>query len=164
MPNKMPDIETANHANPKYTVGQVFEGTDSSGRYACWKYVQYKDGVTYIRGQVMNWANAAGTAVTNDRAGGSAITANHTAGIGCAVYTQNYYGFMQVAGDVLVIGDGSVAAGDYVVAHTVDGQMDTMATGDENAEVFGWAYNADDTANDPLATSAMSLVHLKGLI
>jgi hypothetical protein len=163
MPNKMPDLETANHATAKYTVGQVFEGTDSSGRYACWRYVQYLDAVTYIRGQVCNWANATGTAVTNDRSGGSSIDAVHTAGIACAVMTQNYYGFLRVVGDVLVIGDGSVAAGESVVSHTVDGQADTMAAGEEHY-VFGTAYNADDTANDPLATSAMSLVHLIGLL
>ena len=166
MPTRLPGNVgiTSNSVVPLYTVGKVFETEDAAGRWAAYKYVQYLDAVTYIAGQVMCWADTAGTKVTNDRSGGTGIgTGLEPAGIGLAVYTQNYYGFMQIAGNALVIGDGSVAAGDFVVSHTVDGQMDTMADGEEE-QVFGIALDADSTANDPLTTSAMSHVALRGLL
>lgn len=163
MPNKLPvDPFTANDVSPKYTVGQVFEGTDSSGRYAAYKYVQFLDAVAYIRGHVCAWGNATGTAVTNDRSGGSNVGIR-TAGICLRVMTQNYYGFVQVAGIGLCLGDGSVAAGESVVLDTgVDGGADTMAAGEED-EVFGMALEADDTANDPLTTSTLFEAHLTNI-
>jgi len=47
--------------------------------------------------------------------------------------------------------DGSVAAGEYLVAHTVAGECDTMAEGEE-AQVFGWATAGDvDTVDTVVA-------------
>jgi hypothetical protein len=119
------------------------------------RYVRFLDAVTYKRGQVCTWAaRATGipARVTNDISGGSS-TGQGVAGIACNIMTQNYYGFVQVGGLCLVEGDGSVASGDYVVAHTSDGQADTFADGEEE-QVFGYSVSTDDTANDPLATSA----------
>lgn len=136
------DPFTANHIAPKHTPGMLFDGTDAYGFPAKFRYVQFLDAVTYAKGHIVNPANAAGTAVTNDRSGGSAVSATITWGVACNVMTQNYYGYIQVSGKAVVLTDGDVAAGDPLVSHTADGACDTMADGEEE-QVFGVALAAD---------------------
>ena len=148
---------------PVMAVGTIVWDYPNAKAY---KYVKFLDAVTYKAGQVLAWGNTAATSVTNDiDGGGSAIvsTGNRTAGIATAVHTQNSYGFMQIAGVALVEGDGSVAAGEAVVLHSVNGQADSMADGEEE-QVFGTALSTDDTANDPLTTSALFYCKLSGLV
>lgn len=143
----------------KWTLGRLY--TWAGDLYRC---VKFLDAVTYIKGQMAEWADATLAYVTNDRSGGSAIgTQTAAAGRVCRVMTQNYKGFIQVSGNALLIGDGSVAAGEAVVPHSVDGECDTMAAGEEH-QVCGVALNADSTANDSLGVSVMFNARLKGLV
>jgi len=129
---------TVNDAAATFVVGQIYD--DAGFLY---RYVQFVDAVAYAAGHVLAWANTTRTAVTNDRAGGSAVGIR-TAGICLATMTQNYYGFILVNGYyATVLGDGSVAAGESVVLDTgVDGGADTMAAGEED-EVFGMCLEND---------------------
>lgn len=168
IPNVPTDPTDSNHASAQFTPGSLFYWSKvSSGVSAepvLVKYVKFLDAVTYIVGQVVEWASATAASVTNDRSGGSAIgTQTAPAGIVLDVMTQNYFGFIQVSGNALVIGDGSVAAGEAVVSHSVDGEADTMAAGEEH-QVFGVALDADGTGNDPLGVSTMFHCRLKGLV
>lgn len=143
----------------KWTLGRLYTYQGD-----LWRCVKYLDGVTYKAGQALSWADATLAYVTNDRSGGSAIgTETNPAGLCPRVMTQNYKGFMRVSGLGLCEGDGSVAAGEAVVLHSADGQADTMAAGEEH-QVFGVAQDADSTSNDPLGTSALFHVRLKGLV
>ena len=149
------DPADANHATARCKLGATYWHEGKS-----YKYVQFVDAVTYVVGHVCVWANATGTAVTNDYAGGSAVSDLFPAGICMDVMTQNYYGFIQTSGDAEVVCDGSVAAGEYVVADgagNTDGTADTMADGEEE-QVFGIALEADS------GTPATATVMLKGLI
>jgi hypothetical protein len=134
---------TVNDAAATFVVGQIL---DYQGNL--YRYVQFVDAVAYAAGHVVCWANTTRTAVTNDFAGGSRV-GSRAAGIALGVMTQNYYGFILVQGYyATVYGDGSVAAGDRVVAEIAgptDGTADTMAAGEE-AEVFGEALEADTGA------------------
>lgn len=138
-----------NDLTPRTSVGGVFDGLDAWGHPAKFRYVQFVDAVTYAAGHVVTAANAAGTAVTNDRAGGSAIFATQAFGVALRVMTENYYGYIQVTGRATVQTDGGVAAGEALVAHTVDGECDTMAAGEEHL-VFGVAL-ADDATDQGIA-------------
>lgn len=132
------DPTVANDPVPVATLGGTYEYNGN-----LYKYVQFKDAVTYAAGHAVAWANATGTAVTNDRSGGSALSGNIPAGIACRVMTQNYYGFIQVSGLATLTGDGSIAAGESVVLDVnVDGLCDTMAAGEEQL-IVGTAL-ADD--------------------
>lgn len=122
-----------------------------------YRFVKHVNAVTVVVGHCAEFTNAACTNVTNDRAGGAATpigTQTICAGVYVSIPLENYYCFLQVSGVALVLGDGSVAAGEAVVVHSVDGQADTMAAGEEH-QVFGKAMDADDTANDPLGVSAL---------
>jgi len=133
------DVNTA-AADPRFTLGSVYW---KGGK--AYRYVQFVDAVAYIAGHVLTWANATGTAVTNDRSGGSAVFATRAVGVALGVMTENYYGFMQVSGiNADVQTDTGVAAGEALVAHTVDGQCDTMAAGEEHL-VFADSMAADAT-------------------
>ena len=140
MPVLVEDPSTIDEATQRddLTLGGVyFYGGDA------YRYVQFKDAVTYAAGHICTWANATGTAVTNDRAGGSDIGELKPAGIATGVHTEDYYGFVQLTGVATLTGDGSVAAGESVVPHaTTDGGADTMAAGAED-HVLGVAL-ADD--------------------
>ena len=122
----------------EYGLGE--ERTTKDGK--TYRYVQFKDAVTYVAGHVCTPANTSWTAVTNDVAGGSSVAATTFGGIALAAVTQNYYGWVQIGGVATVVGDGSVAADEAVVVHSTDGQADTMAAGEEHL-IFGRALEAD---------------------
>lgn len=135
------DPEDVAHNSPRYTLGAMYWW-----RGIFYKYVQFVDAVTYVKGHFCEYANTLGTAVTNDRASGSAV-GNNKAGFACVVATQNQYGFIQVSGNGRwnAITDGSVAAGEYLTAHaTTDGGLDTMADGTEE-QVCAMANAADSS-------------------
>lgn len=142
------DPFSVNDLTPRTTPGMLFDGTDAYGFPAKFRYVQFKDAVTYIKGHVCNPESATGTTVTNDRDGGISA-ATITWGIACRAMTEDYYGYIQVTGKAVVQTDGGVAAGEYLVAHTVDGECDTMADGEEE-QVFGIAL-ADDVGDQGIA-------------
>ena len=143
---------------PTMPVGSLVQFVDPTTKSVTWyRYVQFKDAVTYVASpkMVLTWADTACTTVTNDRAGGSSI-GQIPAGVCINVQTQNYYGFIQVSG-VVTVGptDGSVALGELVVPHaTTDGGVDTWSS---TLQPFGVAL-----ADDVSTTSV--IVKLTGLI
>lgn len=133
---------TVNDATPRFRLGQLADYVDATYGPQVLKYVQFKDAVTYAAGHVCTYVSGgAGLTVTNDRSGGS-TTGQGVAGISLGTHTQNYYGWVVVEGVCSVKTDTGVAFDDFLVAHTVDGEADTMADGEEE-QVFGYALAAD---------------------
>jgi hypothetical protein len=101
--------------------------------------------VDTLANSVVYPANTTGTQVTMDFTGGSGLSAK-VVGITPNIQdiSAKQYGFIQTSGVATVIGDGSVAAGEAVIGHSVNGQADTMADGEEEL-VFGFALAADAT-------------------
>jgi hypothetical protein len=94
-------------------------------------------------GDLVYPASTDATSVTNDYTGGSGLTVK---GCGVAIaavdISEAPYVWVQVGGVATVRSDGSVAAGEAVIGHTVDGEVDTMADGEEEL-VVGFALEAD---------------------
>ena len=136
------DPETADHSDPKAILGGLYSAT-FGGDYAVFRYVNVVD-LDTADGDVVTPASTSGWDVTQDRSGGSAISNVHASGVAVGVITAGNYGFILVNGiHDAVLGDGSVAAGDFVVPDSaVDGGADTMADGEEE-QVFGLALEAD---------------------
>lgn len=130
--------DTAQHA-----LGEVFRGANGKE----YRYVQFLDAVTYVSGHVCTFGTT-GTdvwKVTNDRAGGSAVTGHGVVGVlsSINVPTQNQYGWLQVAGECSPA--GTYAAGDYLKPHaTNDGEAVvsgyTAAKADFN--IFAFAHSS----------------------
>ena len=140
------DVTEADDATPKFNVGGLYWTPDGK----CYKYVQFKDAVTYAAKRITTWANAACTAVTNDVSGGSSIGLV-PAGLTTRVHTQNYYGFIQVYGAVsgvkLTTAD-DVAVGEHLVASSTDGLSDGIASNVASSAKWGVATSAVDAATD----------------
>lgn len=96
-----------------YTLGQIAFGKDGK-RY---RYVQFKDSVTYAAGHVCCLASASAWEVSNDVSGGSQLTGNIPVGICLGVPTEDQFGWVQVSGIATVLHEGgSIAIGDILVA------------------------------------------------
>jgi len=111
-----------------------------------YRYVQNiaADTLALADGQVVYLADDGEWIVTRDFTGGSAV-GGRVVGVAISTVAYGSYGWIQTAGiHDAVYTDGGVAAGDYLVGHSVDGEADTMADGEEE-QVFGQAL-ADDTA------------------
>lgn len=117
----------------EHELGTLFNGPNGKE----FRYVQFLDAVTYVSGHVCTHGTT-GTdvwKVTNDRAGGSAVTGHGVAGVlqSSSVPTQNQYGWLQTGGECGP--SGTYAAGDYLKPH---------ATNDGEAVVSGYtAAKAD---------------------
>lgn len=140
------DPAIVDHADAQYALGTLgsYDVALASGERVqnLYRYVKFLDAVTYVNGHVLAHT-ATPWNVTNDRAGGTANIGGTAAGLATRAHTQNYHGWMQVAGvNENCLGDGSVAAGESVVLHSVDGAADTMAAGEED-HAFGTALTAD---------------------
>ena len=138
-PGSLTDVTT----EAKWDLGKVVFSEDGKG----YRYVQFADAVAVAVGHVMTYdaAQANHYVVTNDRSDDEVSTI--CAGIAIAAVATNttspQYGFVQVSGYCdTVLGDGDVAAGEFVVPHTADGQADTMADGEEE-QVFGMCLTDD---------------------
>ncbi len=82
--------------------------------------------------------------VSPDISGGNGVTAR-VYGVGISAIAAGSYGFIQRSGiHDKVKTDAGVVAGDALIGHTVDGEADTMAAGEEHL-VFGFALTADTT-------------------
>ena len=114
-------------ADPTLVVGGLYEWVGDGYIY---RYVQFKDAVTYAAGQSVEYAATTGLAVTNDRAGGSSV-GRAAAGVCLGVMTQNYYGFILVQGtyNLATSGADDIAAGEILITHaTTDGTVDGVST------------------------------------
>lgn len=96
--------------------------------------------------EVLYPASVDGNSYSSDFTGGSALTAKVAAiALGTVDISAAPYAWVQVcqAGTIgEVRTDDGVAAADAVIGHSVDGECDTMADGEEEF-VFGFALEAD---------------------
>jgi len=144
-----PDKITDSSTTPLNGLGVIrWEGGNA------YRYVLATDAT--VATNVVSWvANA--VAGTNDFTvvvGSATVTA--PAGVAIGTIAANSYGWIQVAGVVQCVGDGSVAALEAVVSNG-DGTIDTMADGEEE-QVIGTALEAD------VATTYYVQVKLRGLL
>jgi hypothetical protein len=141
------DAVTETSTSPKYKLGMLRE--EDSGKV--YQYVKNID-VTAADG----WALTAGdatdpTIVSGDRSGGSAIN-SIPVGVAVGSFPINSYGWVLVRGyKANVLSDGSVAAGEGLIAHaSTDGGVDSAAVGSTvtitNHQIFGLALAADTTS------------------
>ena len=131
-----------------YELGTVV--TDSYGnRFAYFQVVDGPttagDGTGCSKGACMLAGAATWGIVSCDYSGGSAL-GTKVLGIALGDVTTDYHGWFQISGFCdYVRSDGSVAAGEYMVADTAGGtdeEADTMADGEEE-QVFGMSLVAD---------------------
>ena len=101
--------------------------------------------------QTVSYITGTGFVVTNTSA-----DIESTAGAVIVAIPENYYGWIQVSGMAILIGDGAVAFGEIVV-NNGDGTVDTMAVTEEAAMV-GVA------SEDDAATTFYVNCMLKGLM
>lgn len=123
---------------------------DEDGNLYRYVQIQTADATDCADGQCVYLRDAASWIVNSDQsatAGGGQVV-----GVGIGVITAGNYGWIMVAGiHDAVLTDGGVAAGDALIGHTVDGEADTMAAGEEHL-VFGHALATD--AGSPESTQA----------
>ena len=139
---------TTSAQGPEYALGETRETLDGK-RY---RYVQFKDAVTYVAGHCVTWADATSlTTVTNDISGGSSI-GSIPAGVCVGVPAQNGYGWILVRGfhsAVVTSGADDIAVGENVFVHSsTDGAVDGTAASAVTTTALGIAVAADvDAAN-----------------
>lgn len=148
------DPTAANHATAQHDLGALFRWRHPTHGWWVLRYVQFKDAVTYAAGQSCTLAAANGTAVTNDRSGGSSIGAIF-GGVALKAMTQNYYGFVLVNGyypTLVTSGADDIAIGESLIVHaSTDGACDGVAAGSTTTASFGIATVADVDADNTVA-------------
>lgn len=98
---------------PGLKLGMVAWGEDGKK----YRYVRFRDAVTYAAGHVCCLASASDWEVSNDVSGGSQLAGNIPVGICLGAPSQNDYGWVQIAGIATVLHEGaSIAIGDILVA------------------------------------------------
>lgn len=123
-----------------------------------YRYVRAEDAALAV-GDVVEFSDATGYEVTNDRAGGSSL-GRFVAGVALGTIADASYGWIQVSGVATVKTDGGVAKGDRLVPHaSADGQADTVAEGSTVAvtasQVFGFALATDSGTTSAGTVAAM---------
>jgi hypothetical protein len=143
-------VTNANDAVARFNVGGLYPSPE--GRW--YRYVQFKDAVTYAAGQVVTWAATDQSAVTNDISGGSSL-GSIVAGICLRVMTQNYYGFILVSGSYATIktsGADDIAVGESLIVHaSTDGTCDGVAANATTTASLGVALAVDVDADNTVA-------------
>lgn len=125
--------------------GQVGEMVTFDGTKV-YRLAKVKD-LAVAAGNVVEYSSSASAsllAVTKDRAGGTSI-GRSVAGVAAGTVTADYYGYVQVDGEVSVTVPAgvAVAAGNLLVAHaTSDGGVN-VATTSTNKNAFAVALSAD---------------------
>lgn len=120
---------------PNLKLGMVAWGEDGKK----YRYVRFRDAVTYAAGHVVTPAAADGFEVTNDRSGGSAIAGLEPVGVALGAPSQNDYGWIQVGGIAEVLAGAGITAGDQLKPDaSTDGAAD-VATAGTDQNVLGVA-------------------------
>ncbi|MAH45211.1 hypothetical protein CMI37_05245 [Candidatus Pacearchaeota archaeon] len=91
--------------------------------------------------EALSWMDD-GWEVTNDYSNGVSAAGLAPAGVAISAITEGAFGWIQVSGQCDVLTDGGVSAGDALVLHSVDGEVDTMGDGEEE-QVFAVALETD---------------------
>jgi len=134
---------TANDSSAQEELGVLRFEADGK----VYRYVRAEDQAIAI-GEVVYPASATAGEweVSTDYTGGSSVAAK-VVGVALGTITDAYYGWVQVSGfSDMVRTNANVSAGDALIGHSVDGEADTMAAGEEHL-VFGFALAADTTIN-----------------
>lgn len=135
-----------NDASPVHKPGQLLFHANGN----IYRYVQILEGTAAVAvkaGDVAYYSSTDKTIVNIDLS--DVATNVQAAGIIQAVVTDTYYGWILVSGDYATVNtDGGVAAaGEALVGHSVDGEVDTFADGEEE-QVVGVSLAADDASDD----------------
>lgn len=149
-------------ATQEHELGMVVQGKTPDGEVAEFRYVKFKDAVTYVYGH-MTWLDADPWEVTNDVSGALNGTGAQYLPVGTVFQTTvpatAYYGWVQRSGiaDVL-IGSASVVAGTPLKADgTTDGALDLTTDGAAGVTVTARAI-------ETIADTAVGRVALIGCI
>lgn len=149
----IPGIDvTSSSTSKEHDLGTV--AWDNAGN--AFRYVQNNtaDGIAIADGTCV-YPTASEGVVSPDYTGGNGVGAL-VVGVGVGDIPAGSYGWIQVSGyHDAVNTDGGVVAGDKLIGHTVDGQADTMAAGEEHL-VFGVALT-DDTAGNTVPAQIFCL-------
>lgn len=151
--NVATDPLTTSDTVAKFALGTTIQREYSpTGEIATFVYVQNLDLAT-TSGTVLTLASATSAyTASGDRSGGSAVSIIKAVGVAVGAIGVGEYGWVMKQGTHLgVYTDGGVSANDPLVPHTVDGEADTMADGEEE-QVFGWAL-ADDSAGTEIVAA-----------
>lgn len=122
-----------------YDLGRLYFDFNAGNVY---RYVEGDaalSGDTCADKQVVAWMDD-GWEINNDVNVGLGVTA--CAGVCISAITEAAFGWIQISGMYDVLTDGGVTAADPLVIHSVDGEADTMADGEEE-QVFGVALETD---------------------
>lgn len=145
--NNSDAFTAVNDENARHDLGTTARVYDSTYGWRTYAYYKVADAVNVTAGMVVCYSTTMGN-VTPDISGGTST--GGAAGVALGSVTATYHGWFVVGkGDyVLVNTDGGVAAaGEFLVPHSVDGEVDTMADGEEE-QVFAVATAADSSPGD----------------
>lgn len=134
----------------KFTIGELAK--DQKGNL--YRYVQniLADGVAIADGTCVYPTTTIGV-VSPDFAGGSGLT-SLVVGVGISAIAAGSFGWVQVSGiHPNLYTDAGVAVSDPLIGHSVNGEADTMAAGEEHL-VFGFALTTD-TVTEPHSSQAL---------
>jgi len=145
----------ANDATDLNQVGSIMEDGSNGKSY---RYVQAED-AALAANDVVEFANATGTEVTNDVSGGSSL-GHQFAGVAVSTVTDAYYGWVQIKGlaTCKVAANTAVVAGDRVVTGTADGcvsKYTASSTVAQNDTSFGMALASDTATTSTAGTVAV---------
>lgn len=131
----------------EHELGLTVKGQDGNGLIGTYRYVQFKDAVTYVAGHFCNLkASSTSWTVTNDISGAMAGFQGVGVVFQATVPTENQYGWVQCGGIATVlIGSASVIAGDWLKNDgTTDGALDEASAGtDEDIQAQALATIGD---------------------
>lgn len=119
-----------NSSVPEYGLGAMYECKFNS-RWAKFRYVQFRDAVAYAQGNICFWSDDSATmyqvTVDYSESLGDVLWA---VGVVLGTQTQNYYGFVQVAGvgTVLHNNDDDAVAGSELIATAADNGLVNVGT------------------------------------
>ena len=148
-------FKAANDKTDLNQVGSVMVDGSNGKQY---RYVQVED-MALAANDVVTYANATATEVTQDRAGGSSLGSNF-AGVAVNALTDGNYGWVQIKGlaTCKVAAGVAIAAGNRVMVDTADGGVKAYAatTGSEDYS-FGMALAADTATTSAAGTVAVMI-------
>lgn len=129
-----------------YDLGEMYHDSSTGRiyRYVVAAAACAADVITLLH--AVCWDEGGEWIVNNDVAGGTGLGVTAPAGVIIAPLPEGFYGWIQQSGLALCIGDGLIAKTEAVVLDSAnDGQLDTMADGEEE-QVMGVAIE-DDAPN-----------------
>lgn len=137
----------ANDATAQQQVGVL--AMDGLGNVYRYVLINAADAIDCADGQVVYMQSTSTYDVSADQ---SAALGARPIGVGIGEITAGQYGWVMVAGiHDAILTDGGVAVGEFLIGHTVDGEVDTMAAGEEHL-VIGQALSTD--SGSPESTPA----------